>query len=316
MAVEKFVVAGTYYHMAAIQRLAVANPEWRKSGKTLAAEGRAMEEIPHYLYKNSPVELVPEPKNPHDKNAIKVMIAGEHVGYISRDENVHVGSLLQSKRITGVTAEISGEVKAACNDGTILTSGDHVRIVLTVSCKQPEEITIPKRKIIYQEELTKEQKKAQPVQKSARREKTERILSIVFLSIVALIIFVVIPIRCATTDTLFTQWRTRQTAPTATPAPSGTLGERNALASAESYLSFTAFSRSGLIKQLEYEGYTESEALYAVENCGADWYEQAAKSAESYLSHMSFSRSGLIKQLEYEGFTHEQAEYGVKAVGY
>ena len=77
-----------------------------------------------------------------------------------------------------------------------------------------------------------------------------------------------------------------------------------------------AFSRSGLIKQLEYEGYTKEEATYAVDHCGADWKEQAAKSAASYLRTMSFSRDGLIKQLEYEGFTHEQAVYGVEQNGY
>ena len=88
-------------------------------------------------------------------------------------------------------------------------------------------------------------------------------------------------------------------------------GERNALESAKSYLRFMAFSYTGLIDQLEYEGYSYSEAKYAVDNCGADWYEQAVKCAESYLEYMSFSRSGLIEQLEYEGFTHDQAVYGV-----
>jgi len=97
---------------------------------------------------------------------------------------------------------------------------------------------------------------------------------------------------------------------------SATLGEKNALKSANSYLRSMAFSRSGLIKQLEYEGYTKEEATYAVDHCGADWKEQAAKSAASYLRTMSFSRDGLIKQLEYEGFTHEQAVYGVEQNGY
>lgn len=89
-----------------------------------------------------------------------------------------------------------------------------------------------------------------------------------------------------------------------------------ALNSANSYLSFSAFSYSGLISQLEYEGYSTEDATYAADNCGADWNEQAAKSAANYLSFTSFSRSDLIDQLEYEGFTREQAEYGVKQNGY
>ena len=73
-----------------------------------------------------------------------------------------------------------------------------------------------------------------------------------------------------------------------------------------------AFSKSGLIEQLEYEGFTKKEAKYAVNNCGANWKEQAVKKAAQYLSSQSFSRSGLIEQLEYEGFTSKQARYGVK----
>ena len=92
---------------------------------------------------------------------------------------------------------------------------------------------------------------------------------------------------------------------------SATSGERNALGKAKEYLSVMPFSASGLKDQLEYEGFSSSEAQYAVDNCGADWNEQAVKKAEDYLDMMSFSRAGLIEQLEYEGFTHSQAEYGV-----
>lgn len=95
-----------------------------------------------------------------------------------------------------------------------------------------------------------------------------------------------------------------------------TTAQYNALKKSKEYLRLMAFSYSGLIKQLEYEGYTTTEATYAADNCGADWNEQAAKRAQEYLDTMAFSRSGLIDQLKYEGFTSEQADYGVSAVGY
>ena len=76
-----------------------------------------------------------------------------------------------------------------------------------------------------------------------------------------------------------------------------------------------AFSYSGLIEQLEYEGFTTEQATYAADSCAADWNEQAAKSAQSYLDFSDFSREGLIEQLEYEGFTHEQAVFGADSVG-
>ena len=88
-------------------------------------------------------------------------------------------------------------------------------------------------------------------------------------------------------------------------------GMRNALQSAKDYLDAMSFSRKGLIEQLEYEGYSSSEAEYAVEHCGADWNKQAYGMAKDYLKMMAFSRSSLIEQLEFEGFTHSQAVYGV-----
>ncbi len=88
-------------------------------------------------------------------------------------------------------------------------------------------------------------------------------------------------------------------------------GETNAREKGESYLRYTAFSREGLIDQLEYEGFTTAEATYAVDAITVDWNEQAALKAASYLDHQSFSRSGLQEQLEYEGFTPAQAAHGV-----
>lgn len=105
-------------------------------------------------------------------------------------------------------------------------------------------------------------------------------------------------------------------APSSKSSPSVSLGEINALKTALDYLDSMPFSYKGLIEQLEYEGYSDKEAKYGADHCGANWNEQAKKMAQSYLESMSFSRQGLLDQLEYEGFTSEQAEYGVNAVGY
>ena len=94
-----------------------------------------------------------------------------------------------------------------------------------------------------------------------------------------------------------------------------TVSQKNALSRALSYLKYSSFSYSGLVEQLEFEKYSHEDAVYAVDNCGADWNEQAVKKAESYLKYSSFSRDGLIDQLEFEGFTYEQAVYGVSQNG-
>ncbi|MBR6045047.1 MAG: Ltp family lipoprotein [Ruminococcus sp.] len=94
------------------------------------------------------------------------------------------------------------------------------------------------------------------------------------------------------------------------------IGKQNALKSAISYIKYQDFSYKGLIEQLKYEGYDDIEAIYAADNCGANWYDEAADCAKSYLKYSSFSKQGLIDQLVYEGFTLEQAQYGVNQAGY
>ena len=93
-----------------------------------------------------------------------------------------------------------------------------------------------------------------------------------------------------------------------------TVSQQNAVRKAESYLKYSAFSRDGLIEQLEYEKFTNADATYGADHCGANWNEQAIKKAESYLKYSAFSRDGLIEQLEYEKFTTEQANYGVNHI--
>jgi hypothetical protein len=84
---------------------------------------------------------------------------------------------------------------------------------------------------------------------------------------------------------------------------------------AESYLQFQAFSRTGLIKQLEFEKFATEDATWAVDHVKVDWMEQAAKKAKSYLEHQAFSHDSLVQQLAFEGFTPEEAEHGTTADG-
>lgn len=99
----------------------------------------------------------------------------------------------------------------------------------------------------------------------------------------------------------------------------GSVAQQNAYRSAVSYLDLTGFSRSGLIGQLEFEGFSAADAEFAIARLeaegGVDWNAEAAESAASYLDLTSFSRAGLVDQLLFEGFTQEQAEYGVSTTG-
>ncbi len=97
--------------------------------------------------------------------------------------------------------------------------------------------------------------------------------------------------------------------------------QKNAVRSAEQYLSFMAFSRDGLISQLSSDagdGYAIADATAAVDSLSVDWNAQAIKSAEQYLSMMGFSCSGLIEQLSSDAgsqYTPDQATYGAQQAG-
>lgn len=96
--------------------------------------------------------------------------------------------------------------------------------------------------------------------------------------------------------------------------PSETLSQKNAVAKAEQYLRIMAFSKSGLIEQLEYEGFSSEDATYSLDKITVDWNEQALLKAENYLSTMAFSKSGLAEQLGFEGFSDEEATYAINNI--
>jgi hypothetical protein len=97
--------------------------------------------------------------------------------------------------------------------------------------------------------------------------------------------------------------------------------QKNAVRSAESYLSLTGFSRAGLIGQLSSpygDGYNVADATAAVDSLSVDWNAQAVRSANQYLGMTGFSCQGLIDQLSSDAgdkYTVGQATYGAQQAG-
>lgn len=105
---ETFHAVGIGYYESNIGKLACVNPNWNLSATKLVSEGKVGKKIFHYNYINKPIKLVPEPENIHDKNAISVYIAGELVGYISREDNLHVHDILDNHKIIFISGFIGG----------------------------------------------------------------------------------------------------------------------------------------------------------------------------------------------------------------
>lgn len=97
--------------------------------------------------------------------------------------------------------------------------------------------------------------------------------------------------------------------------------QKNAVRSANQYLSMQGFSREGLIQQLSSDfgdGYKVADATVAVASLSIDWNKEAVRSAKQYLSMQGFSCKGLIQQLSSsagDGYTVSQATYGSRQAG-
>lgn len=96
-----------------------------------------------------------------------------------------------------------------------------------------------------------------------------------------------------------------------------TIGEMNALTKAQSYSDNMFMSKKRLYEQLTSsygEGFTASEAQYAIDHVKADWNYNALQKAKSYQSNMNMSKSRIQQQLTSsygEGFTASEAQYAI-----
>lgn len=97
--------------------------------------------------------------------------------------------------------------------------------------------------------------------------------------------------------------------------PTSGITRANAVRMAKDYLRSQAFSLKGLARQLKFEGFSKSDAMYGASHSGANWMKQAVRMAKDYLRSEPFSFSGLVNQLQFEGFTHAQAVHGAHGAG-
>lgn len=141
--VETHRVAGTNHRVKDIASMGLTNGEYLLNKKDLIKRKLFDKCIYQYVFKPSKIELIEEPENPHDSNAIKVLIDGTHVGYIKRGSCSHVKKLLKSNAIEKITAEIKGgKYKCLYDHGCdyeLETGNDTYTIKLSIHCNIAEE---------------------------------------------------------------------------------------------------------------------------------------------------------------------------------
>lgn len=101
-------VAGTSYRQEAILAMGRKNPDYALTKKELLKRWPKGVDVYEYTFSPKKAELVPEPENPHDPKAIKVLVDGVHVGYIKAGSCAHFHKLIRENRIQKIEPKILG----------------------------------------------------------------------------------------------------------------------------------------------------------------------------------------------------------------
>ena len=94
--------------MDALLSLGYENPDYDLSKRELIDAGLIGERIYELAFDSVKVDLIPEPNNPVDKNAIQVFVDGSMVGYIKKGSCSQVKNLLASDAFVGASCDIFG----------------------------------------------------------------------------------------------------------------------------------------------------------------------------------------------------------------
>lgn len=105
---ETHKVTGISYRTDAVLSLGYENEDYKLSKKQLIEEGLTEKNIYKYDFGEYNGELVPEPDNPYDPNAIKVLAGGVHIGYIKKGSCAHIKNLMKDDKIAGIKVFIGG----------------------------------------------------------------------------------------------------------------------------------------------------------------------------------------------------------------
>ena len=101
-------VAGVSNYLDNILTFAKENPDYSLKKSELMKRKKYDEYIYQYCFSSGKVELIPEPTNPHDPNAVQVLIDKKLVGYIKAGSCKHILNLINGDRIEKIEAKIKG----------------------------------------------------------------------------------------------------------------------------------------------------------------------------------------------------------------
>lgn len=105
---KTYRVTGVHHYEDGILTLASADPCYDLSKQELIEANLVDTTVWKYHFASERAEVIPEPENPYDKNAIRVIVDGVHVGYIKAGSCAHLLKVLSEGRVLGICCEIGG----------------------------------------------------------------------------------------------------------------------------------------------------------------------------------------------------------------
>lgn len=118
---ERHKIAGTSYRQRDIESLGDENDTYTWTKKEIAEYNMTDQNIYQLEFSPETVELIEEPDNEYDPNAVKVIVDDVHIGYIKKGSCAHIKKLIREERISRITAEIyGGKYKRVSSDYDIM----------------------------------------------------------------------------------------------------------------------------------------------------------------------------------------------------
>jgi len=104
---ETFKVAGVSFRQDTLAKLGKKNPDYALKAADLKKKyptGYVYE----YVYKSIVPELVAEPENEHDPNAIAIYANGEKVGYVKKGSTSRIRNIMKDRKVLDMRLDIKG----------------------------------------------------------------------------------------------------------------------------------------------------------------------------------------------------------------
>lgn len=135
--------AGMEHYMDALLEIATENMDYTCTKSELKKFLLINQRIYQYKFNPTSIDLVPDPSNQYDLNAVKIILNNHHVGYIRASEAVGSADLFNSERVKRVQVAIQGgKYKLLLGNGSYFDGSEPLSEFKLVKDESPFSIKI------------------------------------------------------------------------------------------------------------------------------------------------------------------------------